>query len=119
MGAWQAGRRGRGRRAAREETSSPELSQQLSRAPFLFSSIHGGIDPWNFTCLRGNRNCAILFPCHTSVAMTHSSRSSEMTYTDWYLVSLEVEWTDSGLFLSGSSPPRSVAGVPFSSPALP
>lgn len=44
-------------------------------------------------------------PCQplTSVAMTHSSLSSEMTYTDWYFVSFEVEYTESGRFLSDAS----------------
>lgn len=36
--------------------------------------------------------------------MTHSSFSSEMTYTDWYFVSFEVGYTESGLFLSDASP---------------
>ena len=36
----------------------------------------------------------------TSVAMMHSSFSSDMTYTDWYFVSFEVEYTESGRFLS-------------------
>lgn len=39
----------------------------------------------------------------TSVAMMHSSFSSDMTYTDWYFVSFEVEYTDSGRFLSDVS----------------
>lgn len=39
----------------------------------------------------------------TSVAMTHSSLSSDMTYTDWYLVSLEAEHRESGLFLSDAA----------------
>lgn len=39
----------------------------------------------------------------TSVAMTHSSLSSDMTYTDWYFVSFEVEYTESGRFLSDAS----------------
>lgn len=43
-------------------------------------------------------------PALTSVAMTHSSFSSDMTYTDWYLVSFEVEQPESGLFLSDASP---------------
>lgn len=43
-------------------------------------------------------------PSLTSVAMTHSSCSSDMTYTDWYFVSFEAEYTESGLFLSDASP---------------
>lgn len=39
----------------------------------------------------------------TSVAMMHSSFSSDMTYTDWYFVSFEVEYTESGRFLSEES----------------
>lgn len=42
-------------------------------------------------------------PGPTSVAMTHSS-FSDMTYTDWYFVSFEVEYTESRLFLSEESP---------------
>lgn len=100
--------------------------------PSSFSSIRWGIHPWNFVYLRetgilpchfhvtpmGQPDSGRLAQSReeqpvtrptgprkalTSVAMTHSSLSSDMTYTDWYFVSFEVEYTESGRFLSDAS----------------
>lgn len=113
--------RPRGRAAAagapaapgRKRTWLPAAVRSTSAPP---SSIVGA-DTSEVPCSAGTE-LAPSPPRHTSVAMTHSSCSSDMTYTDWYFVSFEAEYTESGLFLSDASPPLSV-GVPFSSPAEP
>lgn len=95
----------------------PGPQQQSVRVSLFLSAAFVGAYILGILFKR-NGNFAISLPRYTSVAMTHSSLSSDMTYTDWYLVSFEVEYTESGLFLSDASLPLSV-GVPVSSPVEP
>lgn len=102
-----------------EPAPSSRFSAAVRGSPFLFQAASTGAYILGILFIfKRNGIFAISLPFHTSVAMTHSSFSSDMTYTDWYLVSFEVEYTESGLFLSEASPPLS-GGALFSSPAGP
>lgn len=105
----------------RERTGSVRIGyqQQSVGLPFLFQAASTGAYILGILFIfKRIGNFAISLPFYTSVATTHSSFSSEMTYTDWYFVSLAAGYTESGLCLSDASPPLTV-GLLFSSAAGP